>query len=133
MADSILDSTKAVLGIEASYDVFDPSIIQHINTAFAKLHQLGIGPDTGFEITNDSTEWDAYNVDISLNSIKDFVYLQVRLLFDPPPTSFGIQALQSELNELAWRINARREEVKYPWMEQIVMERPIRQTESDPF
>lgn len=108
---SILDSTKKALGIAADYDVFDPDILMHINAVFTTLEQLGIGPVEGFAIEDDSVTWDQYlGADLRLNSVKSYVCLRVRLLFDPPATSFAINAIQEQIKELEWRLNVKREE-----------------------
>lgn len=115
MTDSILDSTKKVLGIEASYTAFDTDIVMHINSVFSTLHQLGIGPIEGFEIEDQTTQWsDFLGTETRLNSVKTYVYLRVRLLFDPPTTSFAIAAMQKQAEEYEWRLNVLREGVVYP-------------------
>lgn len=117
MADSILDTVKKVLGIEADYTAFDPAIIMHINSVFVTLQQLGIGPVEGFFIEDDSKEWvDFLGPDPTLNNVKTYVCLRVRLIFDPPTTSFAIDSMKRQVEELEWRINVRREEVAYPWV-----------------
>lgn len=117
MTDSILDSTKKVLGLDPTYTAFDEDVIMHINSTLATLFQLGIGPTTGFEIASDAETWMQFlgAADPTLNMVKSYVFLRVKLLFDPPPTSYAIQAMERQLDELGFRLNARREEVKYPW------------------
>lgn len=115
MTDSILDSTKKVLGIEPEYTAFDVDIVMHINTAFATLQQLGLGPDEGFMIEDDEAVWsDFLGADKTLNSVKTYVFMRVKLIFDPPPTSFAIEAMKDQVKELEWRLNVKREEDN-PW------------------
>lgn len=110
MTDSILDSTKKALQLGAEYDPFDPDIIMHINTVFSTLTQLGIGPDEGFMIESDFETWDTIlGGDIRLNFVKTYVYLRVRLLFDPPSTSYHINAITEQIKEFEWRISEHRE------------------------
>lgn len=110
MSDSILISTKKILGIDESYTAFDLDIITHINSALAILHQLGIGPDPALAIQDDTTTWSALTQDDTmLNSVRSYVYLRVRLLFDPPQTSFLIKAQEEQLREIEWRLNIYRE------------------------
>lgn len=110
MSESILTSTKKILGIGEDYDVFDMDIIMHINGVMSTLHQLGLGPEEGFMIQDSSEEWgDLLEDDMRLNSIKTYVYLKVRLLFDPPSTSFVLTAMNEQIKELEWRLNAYRE------------------------
>jgi len=106
MSTSILVSTKKALGITEEYEVFDSDILMHINTAFSTLTQLGLGPAEGFSIEDADTTWAAVlGDDVRLNNVKSYVYLKVRLLFDPPATSYLLQAMQDQIRELEWRIN----------------------------
>src|SRR4029077_53913 len=112
METSILTSTKKILGILEDYTVFDHDIITHINTAFSTLTQLGVGPAEGFMIEDEIAEWTDFisDGDLQYNSVKTYVYLRVRLMFDPPTTSYLIAAFQDQVRELEWRLNVHREE-----------------------
>jgi hypothetical protein len=111
MESSILTSTKKILGLDASYTVFDLDIITHINTAFSTLTQLGVGPEAGFMIEDDTAVWDDFIVDdIQYNAVKSYVFLRVKQLFDPPTTSYLITAVDNQIKELEWRLNVHREE-----------------------
>ena len=104
--NSILDTTKKILGLEADYDVFDLDVITHINSVFAILQQLGVGPDEGFFIEDNTKTWTDYlGSNPILNSVKTLMYLQVRVLFDPPTTSYDLTAKQEQIKELQWRLN----------------------------
>lgn len=110
MSESILVSTKKILGIEADYTAFDMDIIMHVNSAIATLNQLGIGPEEGFMIEDDSAEWgELLDDDPNLNNVKSFIYLTVKLAFDPPTTSFALAAFEKQIAEHVWRINVYRE------------------------
>lgn len=111
MEDSILINIKKILGIDASYDAFDLDIITHINTVFSDLQQLGVGPDRGFMIEDSTATWTEYfaDNDVNWNAVKTYVYLRVRLLFDPPSTSYHITAIEKQIEKLEWRLNVRRE------------------------
>lgn len=110
MDDSILNNTKKILGIAPDYDAFDTDIIIHINSVFSTLNQLGLGPDEGFMIEDETDGWGDFLLDdMRLNSIKTYVYLRVRVLFDPPTTGFTLTALQEQIKEHEWRLNAFRE------------------------
>lgn len=114
MTQSILDSVKKVCGIEASYTAFDIDIIMHINSVFSTLNQLGVGPVNGFMIDDATATWDQFlGADPRLNHIKSYMYLRVRLLFDPPATSFTIEALKDQYKELEWRISVQREDTMW--------------------
>lgn len=111
METSILISTKKVLGLADTYTVWDLDIITHINTAFSTLTQLGIGPVGGFVIEDKIPVWaDFIGTDKQLNSVKTYVFLKVRQLFDPPQTSYLISAMEKQIQELEWRLNTHREE-----------------------
>lgn len=110
MSDSILTSTKKILGIEEEYTAFDPDVVTHVNSIFSVLQQLGLGPEEGFMIEDKSSVWsDFLGDDIRLNSVKTYIYLRVRLLFDPPMTSYLIKSLSDQAKELEWRLNVKRE------------------------
>lgn len=104
--DSILNSTKAMLGIVPEYSAFDNQLIMLINTQFSSLNQIGVGPDDGFEITGENETWGDYlDNNKLLNLVITFVHLNVRLLFDPPTNSFAVDAIQKAIDEYTWRIN----------------------------
>ena len=106
--DSILTSVKKDLGIAEDYTHFDPDIIMDINTAFSVLTQLGVGPETGFSISDSSTLWTDYIPDsesLVLNLVKTYVSKKTRILFDPPLSSSVMESVNKVLSELEWRIN----------------------------
>ena len=102
--DSILDSIKKLLGIQPEYRAFDEDLIIHINTVFAILNQIGIGPQEGFFIVDESANWDEYMSDINQASVRTYVYLKVRLLFDPPGSGILVDSINRMLSELEWRL-----------------------------
>ena len=102
--NSILDSTKLQLGIQPDFFPFDEQIITDINTAFSVLNQLGIGPEEGFSISDNSTTWDEYTTDINLNMIKTYMGMKVRVMFDPPVSSFALDSLNKQIAEFEWRM-----------------------------
>lgn len=111
--DSILNSIKKLLGIEAEYEHFDTDIIIHINTIFLTLNQLGVGPEAGYAIRGKEEQWLAYTSDMLwVEAIKTYIYLKVRLIFDPPTNSFLIEAMNKQIAELEWRLKLQAEEVK---------------------
>ena len=99
MMESILLSIKKLLGILPDYTNFDDDIIIHINTAFAILNQLG-----GFMIVDENSSWGEYTNENNLNMVKTYIYLKVRLLFDPPTSSALIESINRTLSEIEWRI-----------------------------
>lgn len=110
MENSILNSVKKVLGIDASYQAFDEDIIMHVNSAFATLNQLGLGPAAGYQIVDESATWDAFiGSDLLLNSVKSYIYLKLRLIFDPPQTSYHLESIKEQIRELEFRLNVKRE------------------------
>lgn len=111
---SILNSVKKNLGLAADYTAFDPDVLMYINAVFSTLDQLGVGPADGFMIEDDEPTWDDFlGDDPRLNQIRAYVTLRVKLLFDPPTTSFLIEALDKQRQELEWRINVQREETAW--------------------
>lgn len=105
MNDSILTSIKKLLGIPEDYDPFDTDIIMHINTVFFSLNQIGIGT-SGFTISDKTTTWEDYLPEVTnLEAVKSYIYLKVRLLFDPPTSSVITDSINRQINELEWRLN----------------------------
>lgn len=114
MEQSILKSIKKLLHIPPENTEFDLDVIIHINSAFSDLHQLGLGPDTEFMIEDATKVWADYiGSDEYIQSVKTYVYLSVRLVFDPPSTSFAIEAFERQIAEKAWRLNVQREGEKW--------------------
>ena len=105
--NSILTSIKKLLGIAEEYTQFDEDIIMHINTVFLNLTQLGVGPEEGFVIEDDVASWEDFiNDNAQLQAVKTYVYLKVKLLFDPPLSSSVIESMNRMIAELEWRLNA---------------------------
>lgn len=100
----ILASVKKECGIPAYIDAFDSDLLMHINTVFVELHQLGVGPDEVYMIEGDDETWDDFSTDPKVNMARSYMYLEVRLLFDPPTASL-LAALEKKRDELAWRIS----------------------------
>ena len=113
MEESILNSTKKILGLEANYVPFDLDVITHINAAFSILNQLGVGPIDGFSIEDETATWSDFAVpNNQLHLVKTYVFLKVRILFDPPGTSFLLETAQNQIKEYEWRLNTFRETVE---------------------
>lgn len=116
MSESILTSIKKLLGIAEEYDVFDTDIIIHINTVFMTLNQLGVGPSTGFRIESKVDTWDDFiDADADpemldlIQAVKTYIYLKVKLIFDPPLSSAVMESMKQSINEYEWRLNVRAE------------------------
>ena len=107
MNDSILTSIKKLLGITEEYEHFDQDIIIHINSVFMILNQLGVGPSNGFSITDKTAVWsDFISEGSNLESVKSYIYLKVKLLFDPPTTSAVMESMNRMICELEFRLCA---------------------------
>ena len=103
--DSILDSLKQMVSIEKEYDVYDVDILININSIFSTLQQLGVGPTEGFSIDDSAAVWDDFlSGDKKINNVKSYMYLRLKLLFDPPPTSFALEAVKEQIKEMEWRL-----------------------------
>lgn len=111
MEQRILISVKKVLGLPEADTSFDVDITMHINSALARLNQLGIGPAEGFMIEDATVTWDAFvGSDPRLSQIRTFTYAYVRLLFDPPGTSYALSSMEKQIDKLEWLLNVQREE-----------------------
>lgn len=112
---SILLSVKKMLGPSADYDIFDPELIIYINSVFGTLHQLGVGPEEKFVITGDSELWSDFTTEgEEIEEVKSYIYLRVRLLFDPPSSSFVLSSFKEQIKELEWRLQCKAEEIINP-------------------
>jgi hypothetical protein len=111
MEASILTSTKKILGVGEEYEVFDLDILTHINSAFSVLQQLAIGPVEGFMIEDKTVTWDELELPVNqLTMVRTYIYLKTRSLFDPPTTSYLIEAVNKQIEEHEWRLRELREQ-----------------------
>jgi len=111
---SILTSLKKTLGLPEADTSFDEDIILFTNSVFATLNQLGVGPADGFAIEDKVPTWDTFlGTDKRKNNVKQYVQMRVRMAFDPPSTSYHQTAMEQQIKELEWRINAYREETEW--------------------
>ena len=107
---SILATIKKMLGLDLSYDAFDTDIIVFLNSAFMKLQQIGVGPVQGFVLTDNSQNWsDFIPSDKMLEAVKTYLYLSVKIVFDPPTNSYVMDAMKTEKEELEWRLREQAE------------------------
>ncbi len=103
--DSILTSIKKHLGITEDYEHFDADIINHINSVFTILMQIGVGPENGFKITDKSQVWSDFMPDDErLEFVKTYIEKRVKLMFDPPQSSAVIDVINRQIEELEWRL-----------------------------
>ena len=105
--DSVLLSIKKMVGLDRNYTAFDDDLIMHINSAFTVLNQLGVGPKAPFFISSENDSWNDFfkNSDKKPELVKSYIYLKVRLLFDPPSTGVLHQAMERQISEFEWRLN----------------------------
>ncbi len=105
MEENILDSIKILLGIQPDDFNFDQEIIMHINSTFTVLNQIGVGPTTAFKITSNSEDWDDFlTTSVDLEAVKSYIFLKVRMLFDPPQNSFLVDSIEKQIREFEWRL-----------------------------
>lgn len=111
LEEKILSSIKKLLGLNDGVTVFDTDIVIHINTVFANLTQMGVGPqddegkNIGFRISTGNEIWgDFTDNDILIDNVKTYVYIKVKMVFDPPTSSALIDAYNAQAKELEWRL-----------------------------
>ena len=114
MEESILLTIKKMLGGGAEVcDHFDTDIIDHINTAFMVLTQVGVGPKDGFSISDETAKWSDFVPDPKkYQAIKTYIYAKVKLVFDPPSTAAVIDSLNQTIKELEWRLQVNSDDEK---------------------
>ena len=104
--ESILTSIKKLLGPTEEYEHFDTDLIMHINSVFSILTQMGVGPSEGFSIMDENDMWsDFIQGRPNIELVKSYVYLKVKLLFDPPSSSAVIESINRQISEFEWRLN----------------------------
>lgn len=104
--ESILTSIKKMLGIVEEYEHFDTDIIMHINSVFAILTQIGIGPTNGFMIEDKTANWDDFIGDrADLTLVKSYIFLKVKLLFDPPLSTAVLECYKAQISEYEFRLS----------------------------
>ena len=110
ITDSILTSVKKLLGITEDCTDFDADLIMHINSVLMIITQIGVGPSEGFSIKDKEDYWKDFVSDTTnLESIKSYVYMKVRLMFDPPSSSAVMESMNRMISELEWRLNVEAE------------------------
>lgn len=114
MTNSILLTVKKMLGVSEEYKPFDIDIITNINSVFLTLNQLGVGPSSPFQITGEDEVWTDFEDPTKVPGIQTYVYLKVRLLFDPPTNSFLVDSIRKQIDELEWRLNVQKEYLVTP-------------------
>lgn len=102
---SILNDVKHMLGHTEDDTDFDQDILIFINGVFGTLTQLGVGPTVGFQITDANNQWNEFFTDPRLNSVKSYIFLKAKMMFNPPDTGFVLTAMQDQIKELEFRLN----------------------------
>lgn len=105
--ESILLTIKKLLHIPEDYNDFDHDILVHTNSAIATLHQLGVGPSEGYVVQDEENKWSEFQVQgITLQNVRTYIYLRVRLVFDPPTNAFLVSSMEKQVQELDFRLMA---------------------------
>ena len=113
MQDSILMTIRKLVCGNPYADHFDTDLLVHINACFSILNQLGVGPENGFVVTDETQSWSSYIADnYILNMLKTYVKIKIKKIFDPPLTSSVLEAMDKEINQLEWRLNVAVDPVK---------------------
>lgn len=105
-SSSILDTILKLLGPEGDYEHFGPDVMIHINSAFERLCDLGIGPSTPFYIESNVEPWSAFQTQIPIRRIIRYIYLYVKIIFDPPSNTSVLETYKQELDKLEWTMNS---------------------------
>ena len=100
--DSILTTIKKMLGITEEYTQFDVDLIVHINSIISRLTQMGLGDSTGFTISDKTAKWSDWITTKDLEPVKTYIYLRVKLLFDPPSNGTVAKSYEQIIKELEW-------------------------------
>lgn len=105
MDRSILDTIKEGIPVELDETAFDTAILMHINNALMNLNQIGVGPSEGFRIKDKTATWgDLIGNNIKLAGVEDYIFIKVKLIFDPPPSSSVVASMEKTAEEIFWRL-----------------------------
>lgn len=107
---SILDATKSALGTPLDETVFDVELLMHINSTFSDLTQLGLGPTAGFRVTKTTLYSEFVGLDEDIESVQSYVYMRVKMLFDPPDSYVVSGSFKEQIDKAEFRLNVAREE-----------------------
>jgi hypothetical protein len=103
--ESILTAVKQMLGLPEDYTAFDETIVMHINSVFLSLSQMGVGPAEGFTISDKEAKWDEIEVEpILIGYLKTYMFMKVKLVFDPPNSSYLLEAIDRQILQMEWRM-----------------------------
>lgn len=106
MTDSIFESVKKVVGLLGDDDSFDEDLLLHINSVVSTLRQLGLSIPADFYVRDDDQTWQNLLGEFrDLDLVKSYMAMKVRLMFDPPTSSFGLKSMEEMVKEYEWRIN----------------------------
>ena len=129
MQDSILMTIRKLVCGNPYADHFDTDLLVHINACFSILNQLGVGPENGFVVTDETQSWSSYIADnYILNMVKTYVTLKVKKVFDPPLTSSVLEAMDKEISQLEWRLNVAVDPIKPTSTSKTIARRRSRKT-----
>lgn len=101
MADSILTTTKAALGLPDEHTAFDVELTMYVNSVLSRLTQLGVGPKEGFQITGKTETWDEFlgANQLLINNARSYMVVRVKLMFDPPEVGFVLTAMKEQIEK----------------------------------
>lgn len=103
--NSILETIRKMIGPSASYQIFDTDLIIHINSAFSRLCQLGVGPSYPFKITGSDETWEDFMPpDDMPEEVKQYIYLKTRQMFDTPASATVVNVFKEQIAELEWTL-----------------------------
>ena len=104
---SILEDVRQAVVSFYDDDSFDADLIMHINGVLMILNQLGVGPETPFQITGTTETWSDF-LGTQLDKVmlvKPYVIHKVQYAFDTPTSTTRAEALKAIIAEDEWRLN----------------------------
>lgn len=109
--ESVLNTIKKCLDVDPDNKDFDADILLHINSVLTIMKRLGIIPKTSKRISDDSVTWSQFIPDDSLDveDIKDYIFLRVKLIFDPPQNQKHTDVLIDTYKEIEFGLMTQNE------------------------
>lgn len=101
--DSILDTLLQLLNDDPDAPAYKLDVMTFANGVFGRLKNLGIGPKEGFYITDSGDSWDDFmDEGPERAAVQTYMFMKVKLIFDPPQNSTVLQSYERLVNEFEW-------------------------------
>jgi len=111
--ESILKHIKEAIGLSDEDKSFDTEVLTHINGSIGDLNQNGVG--NPIDVDKNTTWRDLQNPqqkagNVYFKMIPQYIALNTKVLFDPPPPS-SVERYAASINKALWRLKVAYEDI----------------------